>query len=317
MERRSEPTLFSRYEGNPIISVKDLPYPATAIFNTGAARVGDETLLLVRVEDRRGISHLAVARSKDGESGWRIASRPTLAPDPDGHPEERRGIGDARITYLEEREEWAIVYTAYSRTGAMVSLATTRDFERFERHGSVLPPENKNAALFPVRFDGRWAMLHRPVSAFSDTGNHIWLSYSPDLVHWGDHRPLVRARRDGWDAGSVSLSPPPLRTEMGWLLLYHSVRETVGGVTYRLGLAMLDLDDPAQVIARSDAWLFGPEEDYELLGDVEKGVLPCGWIAEGQDVHLYYGASENGIALATAKMPDLLDWLGAHNSLEE
>ena len=180
--------LFRRHPGNPIISVKDFSYPANSVFNAGATRAGDKTLLLMRVEDRRGISHLTVARSKDGISEWGIDPRPTIMPSPDTHPEEIYGIEDPRITYIEEQDQWAILYTAYSEGGPMVSLATTADFQEFERHGPVLPPEDKDAALFPVRFGGRWAMIHRPVSTFPYTGAHIWISFSPDLKHWGDHR---------------------------------------------------------------------------------------------------------------------------------
>ena len=181
----------------------------------------------MRVEDRRGISHLTVARSADGISQWQIDAQPTLMPDPDNYPEEVWGIEDPRITFLEEKEEWAVVYAAYSPGGPLVSLACTRDFKDFQRMGVVMPPEDKDAALFPVRFKDRWAMIHRPVSAFPSMGAHIWISFSPDLNHWGDHQILIPARSGGWwDANKIGLSPPPLRTEERWLILYHGVRTT-------------------------------------------------------------------------------------------
>ena len=181
----------------------------------------------------------------------------------------------SRLTRIEELDLWAVLYTSYSRGGPLVSLATTRDFRTFERKGVVMPPEDKDAALFPVRFRGRWAMLHRPVTAFAGVGAHIWISFSPDMKHWGDHQILIPARQGGWwDANKIGLSPPPLATERGWLILYHGVRQTAGGCIYRLGLALLDLEEPTRVTARADEWVFAPEEPYEVTGDVDKVVFP-------------------------------------------
>jgi len=307
--------LFRRHGGNPIITVKDIPYPANSVFNAGATRVDDEVLLLMRVEDRRGISHLTAARSGDGIGNWRIDKQPSMMPNPETYPEEIWGIEDPRITYLEDQERWAIAYTAYSEGGPLVSLATTVDFESFQRLGPVMPPEDKDAALFPVRFTERWAMIHRPVSTFPSTGAHIWISFSPDLKHWGDHRMLILARKGAWwDAKKIGLSPPPLKTDEGWLILYHGVKVTASGAIYRLGLALLDLENPCQVMTRSDQWVFAPEEKYEVFGDVDKVVFPCGWIADGDTVRLYYGGADKCLALATASLSELLAWLKKHNS---
>jgi len=306
--------LFRRHPDNPIITVKDVPYPANTVFNAGATKIGDETLLLMRVEGRNGISHLTMARSKDGISHWRISGRPNMMPSPKTHPEEIWGIEDPRITWLEESKQWVITYTAYSEGGPLVSLALTSDFQYFDRLGPVMPPEDKDAALFPVRFNGRWSMIHRPVSAFAALGAHIWISFSPDLRHWGDHRILIPARKGGWwDANKIGLSPPPLKTDAGWLILYHGIRVTASGAIYRLGLALLDIEDPCRVIARSDEWVFGPETDYEVFGDVDKVVFPCGWVAEGDEIRLYYGGADSCLALATANTSTLLDWLKEHD----
>jgi len=313
MPDRQFKEIFTRYSGNPIIQAKDIPYQAHSVFNAAATRVGSDTLLLMRVEDRRGISHLTVARSRDGISDWTIDPAPTLLPDPTTHPEEIWGIEDPRITRIEELDLWAVVYTAYSEGGPLVSLATTKNFKVFERRGVVMPPEDKDAALFPVQFNGRWAMLHRPVSAFASMGAHVWISFSPDLKHWGDHQILIPARRGGWwDANKIGLSPPPLWTEKGWLILYHGVRTTASGSIYRLGLALLDLEDPTRLLARSDEWVIGPEESYEIIGDVDKVVFPCGWVPEGDEVYLYYGSADKCIALATASVSEMLAWLEKH-----
>jgi predicted GH43/DUF377 family glycosyl hydrolase len=312
---RSQHELFERHPANPIITARDLPYMANTVFNPAATTLGGETVLLLRVEDRRGLSHLTVARSRDGVTNWRIDPEPSLMGDPEHFPEELWGIEDPRATYLKEQQRWIIAYTSFSRGGPLVSLAATEDFGHFQRLGPVMPPEDKDAAMFPVRFKGRWAMLHRPFStavAGAD-GAHIWISWSPDLRHWGDHHILIRSRRGGWwDANKIGLSPPPLQTSEGWLILYHGVRRTASGSLYRLGLALLDLDDPVKVIARSSEWVFQPERNYERSGDVDNVVFPCGWIEKDGLLHIYYGAADSCVALATAKVPELLDWLKHH-----
>ena len=311
MDKRINHELFARYPKNPILSVKNWPYDANSVFNAGATIVNGETLLFVRVEDFRGFSHFTVARSKDGICGWEIDKTPTFVPDPLNYPEEIWGIEDARITWIPELESWAITYTAFSRGGPLVSLATTKDFKVFKRLGPVMTPEDKDAAIFPIRFKNRWAMLHRPVAKTGDSfSGDIWLSFSPDLKHWGDHQQLIRAREGSWwDANKIGLSSPPLETPNGWLLLYHGVRSTASGSIYRLGLALLALDDPRKVIRRSDEWIFGPKASYEREGDVDDVVFPCGWIEKDGLVDMYYGAADSCIALASAPLDDLVDYI--------
>ena len=142
-----------------------------------------------------------------------------------------------------------------------------------------MPPEDKDAALFPRRFDGRWLLIHRP-SPLHGSAN-IWTSASPDLRHWGDHRLLLEAR-DGawWDASKIGLGPPPLETSEGWLVMYHGVHVTAAGALYRSGLALLDLDDPSIILRRSDDWVLSPTEPYERAGDVADVVFPCGWLLD-------------------------------------
>jgi predicted GH43/DUF377 family glycosyl hydrolase len=300
--------LFRRHPDNPIITAAQLPYEANSVFNAGVGRVGDETVLLLRVEDLRGISYLLVARSADGVTGWRFDATPLLAPDPDRHPEEIWGCEDPRLTWLAERNEWAIAYTAYSRRGPLVSLAMTSDFRDVRRLGPAMPPEDKDAALFPRRFDGRWAMVHRPSPLRG--GAHMWISFSPDLRHWGDHELLLEAREGAWwDANKIGLGPPPLETPDGWLICYHGVHATASGSIYRLGLALLDLENPRNVLRRTDEWVFAPITPYERGGDVENVVFPTGWVLDAASgtLSLYYGAGDSAVALAMAELGEVLD----------
>lgn len=302
--------LFARHPANPILTVRDLPYAANTVMNPGAAMVEGETLLLMRVEDRRGISHLTVARSANGVDGWRIDPRPSFNPAPERHPEEIWGVEDPRLTWLPELGKWIVAYTAYSRRGPLVSLATTTDFRRFERIGPTMPPDDKDAALFPRRFDGRWALLHRPMPVRGNA--NVWVSYSPDLRHWGELSLVLEAREGAWwDAGKIGLGPPPLETPEGWLIMYHGVHTTASGSIYRVGLALLDLEDPRLVRRRTDEWVMGPLEPYERLGDVFGVVFPTGWILDQASglVRLYYGAADTAVGLATASLSDILAYL--------
>jgi len=302
--------LFERHRGNPLLTAADWPYPINTVFNAGATRLLDgTTLLLCRVEDRRGHSHLCAARSRNGIDAWEIDPQPTLAPDVERHPEEIWGVEDPRITYVPELKKYAVTYTSYSRGGPGVSLALTEDFKTFERLGVVMSPEDKDAALMPHKIGGYWAMIHRPVTVF---GAHIWISYSPDLRHWGSHRMILQARRGGWwDANKIGLSPPPIETTKGWLMIYHGVRQTPSGSLYRLGLALFDRETPERCLRRGDMWIFGPEEPYEREGDVGNVVFPCGYTvaSDGDTVNLYYGAADTCMALATGSIRRMLDWL--------
>ena len=302
--------LFTRYPGNPILTQSDWPYPVNSVFNAGAVRLADgDTLLLCRVEDRRGLSDLCTARSANGIDNWRVDSEPTMPAKPREFPEELWGIEDPRITYVPELKQYAIVYTSFARGGPGVSLAMTKDFVTFERYGVIMQPEDKDAALLPRRINGLWALIHRPVTSL---GAHMWISYSPDLRHWGDHKIILEAHRGGWwDANKIGLCSPPIETKRGWLVIYHGVRQTASGSIYRLGLALFELENPSICLKRGDSWMFGPEASYERSGDVKDVVFPCGQTigADGDSINLYSGAADSVVALATGSIRTLLAWL--------
>src|SRR5260221_422258 len=151
--------LFHRHPDNPILTARDWPYPAHTVFNAGACQAGDETILLVRVEDRRGHPHLTVARSNDGESNWQVDSNPSFAPDPENFWEEGWGLENPRLTWVEDLGAWIIANTGFSTRGPLVSLARSKYFVSFTRLGPVMPPEVKDVAVFPRKFGGRYAMI--------------------------------------------------------------------------------------------------------------------------------------------------------------
>jgi len=301
-------TLFTRHPGNPILAPERWPYPVNAVMNAGATRVGDETVLLCRVEDRRGFSHLNCARSPDGVSNWVVDDRPALAYD-GRHPEEEWGLEDPRVTRIDELDRWIITYTVFGPGGPGVSLAATDDFRTFERLGMIMVPEDKNGVLLPRRVGDDWILFHRPTSIH---GADIWMSRSTDLKSWRTPE-LVLDRRPGgwWDSERVGMGPPPLETDEGWLVVYHGVRHTVAGGLYRAGLALLDLENPARVLRRCDEWVLGPQTPIETTGDVPNVVFPCGLTHDARTdrLHLYYGAADTRIGLATAVLSEVLEYV--------
>ncbi len=295
---------FKRYVGNPILSREDIPYPCNTVFNAAAVKFNDEYLLLIRVEDLSGYSHLTLARSKDGYR-FTVDARPWIVPCKEEPFEtyERFGVEDPRITPIDGR--YYITYTAFGPHGPRVGIGVTDDFEHFERIGLVTEVDNKDAVLFPEKINGQYVMIDRP-SGFGGARGDIWITFSPDLIHWGKAKVLL-APEPGWSSSKLGISTPPIKTSEGWLLLYHGVRQTGAGRLYRVGAMLLDLENPAKVLDYTPHFIFGPEEVYERTGDVPNVVFPCGAIPEDDGtLKVYYGAADTYIALAEARIDDLV-----------
>ncbi|MDO8681909.1 MAG: glycoside hydrolase family 130 protein [Armatimonadota bacterium] len=295
--------IVHRWEGNPIITVEDIPFRCNSVFNAAAAMYGDEYILLLRVEDLGGRSVFALARGYDG---FHFNVEPTPAMEPsDVEPfqtYERRGIEDPRITEIDG--VYYIMYTAYSQYGPCLALAKTPDFKTFTRIGIISEPENKDGALFPKKIGGRYARLDRPHAGL---GN-IWVSYSEDLKMWGDSQVVMTGIGGRWDCDRIGASTPPIETPEGWLEIYHGVKCTSGGPVYRLGVALLDLEDPSKVIKRSMTPILSPREYYERIGDVGNVVFSCGAIPSGHNGNLmvYYGAGDTCICVGTTTIDELV-----------
>jgi len=301
---------FKRYEGNPILIPENWPYDVNSVFNPGAVNFDGEVLLLARVEDGQGYSHLTVATSEDGKTQWEISSTPALTAE-SGFGEAIFGLEDPRIVWQEDRQEYVVTYVSFFKGVAgmppCISLATTKDFKTFKHLGQQLMPSNKDASLFPRKIRGRYALINRPIVGGTED---IWVSFSKDLKFWGENRVLLSVRSPRtWDCSKIGLGPPPIETPNGWLIIYHGVRNTASGNIYRIGLALLDIET-LEVIRRSRDWVFGPKEDYEILGDVGNIVFPCGAVVNGKnELLVYYGAADSVIALTIADLADILQYL--------
>ena len=189
-------------------------------------------------------------------------------------------------------------------------MATTEDFTSVERRGIVMHPEDKNAALLPERIDGKWVLFHRPMTAFGGSRGEVLLSRSEDLVSWSAPERVLQPREGAWwDSLRIGMGPPPLKTDSGWLLIYHGVKETVAGALYRVGLALVDLDEPTRLLHRAPDWVFAPLAPYEREGDVPNAVFPCGLVHDETcgEVRMYYGAADTTICVATARLDELLE----------
>lgn len=251
------------------------------------------------------LSHLRLARSTDGFT-FTIEKAPALFPT---EPYEEYGIEDPRMTLLEGTVY--INYTAVSRYGVGVALAATRDFVTYRKHGIILPPENKNVVIFPERVGGYYVMLHRP--ATTGLGNQqIWMAYSTDMIHWGNHRPLMSRRPGMWDSIRIGAGAVPIKTPYGWLEIYHGVNEQQG---YCLGAVLLDINDPSRILARSNIPFLIPETEYERVGFYGNVVFTCGAVvteaSNASIVSIYYGAADQYTCRADIALEDILDSIHA------
>lgn len=241
------------------------------------------------------ISHIRLARSVDGIH-FTIDERPFLYPVDE---REEYGVEDARVVCIEGR--YYINYTAVSRDSWATALAVTNDFRSVERLGLIFHPENKDVAIFPERIGGKYYALHRPNNSGFGRAS-IWIAESPDLIHWGNHRCLIRPRETPWESIKIGGGAPPVRTDEGWLIIYHGKGEH----GYALFGLLLDLEEPWRVIRRGDVPILIPEEPYEREGFFGHVVFSNGVVEREGKLYIYYGASDETTCLAIAEIDEVL-----------
>lgn len=292
-----------RYSGNPILTRDDIE-DANSVFNSSVVPFKGEFRGIFRCDKTDMLPLLHKGKSKDGIH-WEIEDEPfKFANEIEGVP---YPYGyDPRICEIEGRY-YIIWCTGMKNWDPTIGLAYTDDFETIYRIENPFLPYNRNGALFPRKINGNYVLLSRPMApAHSDIGN-IYLSQSPDLKYWGQHR-LVMETKGGWQSVKIGSGPTPIETDEGWLLIYHGVKETCNGLTYYAGSAILDRDDPSKVLYRSKKYILSPREIYEQVGDVQNVVFPCTAMCDKDTgrIALYYGAADTVVGLAFTTVDDLV-----------
>jgi predicted GH43/DUF377 family glycosyl hydrolase len=296
--------ILHRFEGNPIITLEDIPFRCNTVFNGTVVKKGGEYFHLFRVEGQQGYSVFALAKSKDGLH-FTVENKPVMEPAQKGPfaMYEKRGIEDPRFTTIDG--VYYIMYTAYSEYGTRIALAKTEDFFHYERIALVSETGNKDGILFPERINGEYVRLDRPIG--KGVGS-MWVSYSKNLVDWGKSEILMTPRDGMWDSYRIGASVLPIRTRHGWLEIYHGVKMTSAGPIYRIGTVLMDLEQPHKVVARCNKPILSPREDYERIGDVGNVAFACGAVVEDTgEIKVYYGAADTCICVATAELENLID----------
>jgi predicted GH43/DUF377 family glycosyl hydrolase len=334
--------LLKRYEGNPVLSPRPGAWDSVSTFNPGAVLHEGRVLMLYRAVSDIGqyVSRFGLAASEDGRRFERVVDGPVFGPRQDY---EAGGVEDARITC--EGDQFLITYAAVSvvpgpayadmdfftvtkqdpyaeRPGippmgpSYTGLLRSHDLRNFTQEGLITPPgvDDRDGVLFPEKVGGRYVMLHRPTSwvgeRYGTEKPAIWLAYSHDLHTWdygeGDGN-LLMVPEAGWEEAKIGAGPPPVRTDAGWLMIYHGVDHRY---VYRVGAALLDLEDPSRVLARTSDFLMQPGEEWEQAGIIPNVCFPTAALWEpGRELLVYYGAADMHVGLATADMDELLDYL--------
>ncbi len=297
-----------RYKGNPIINKDGIP-SSNSIFNSAVVPFGDGYAGIFRCDSKAVSMDIYAGFSKDGVN-WEIQHEPIKFEGADPEILKREYRYDPRVCFIEDRYyiTWCNGYH-----GPTIGVGYTFDFKTFIQCENAFLPYNRNGVLFPRKINGNFAMLSRP----SDTGHtpfgDIFYSQSPDLEHWGRHRFVMgtyRGDASAWQSTKIGAGPIPIETDEGWLLIYHGVLTTCNGMVYRIGSAILDIDEPWKVKYRTKNYILAPEELYERVGDVPNVVFPCAAISDADTgrIAIYYGCADTVTGLAFTTVDELVKY---------
>jgi beta-1,4-mannooligosaccharide/beta-1,4-mannosyl-N-acetylglucosamine phosphorylase len=299
------PGICWRYPANPIIP-RDLLPTSNSIFNSAVVPYMGAFAGVFRCDDTIRNMQLHTGRSKDGIT-WEIEPERIRFQSDDPEVARWEYGYDPRVVWLEDRYyvTWCNGYH-----GPTIGVAWTEDFVTYHKLENAFLPYNRNGVLFPRKIRGKYAMYSRP----SDTGHtpfgDVFYSESPDMVHWGCHRWVMRPC-GGWQATKVGVGPIPIETTEGWLVIYHGVLTSCNGFVYSAGAMLTDIDEPWKVIARAAPYILNPRETYECVGDVPNVVFPCAALADAATgrIAIYYGGADTVTALAFCQVDELIAWI--------
>ncbi|MFQ5952770.1 MAG: glycosidase [Candidatus Omnitrophota bacterium] len=305
--------VLKRYKGNPILAPKGDGWESIMVYNCAAIYEGGKVHIVYRAQGSKpGVSRLGYASSTDGFQIDERLDYPVFGPDP-ASDLERFGIEDPRLTRVDDK-----IYLNYSAYGSNMGMIfpvngvqigiSSISVDDFLSHrwnwGPRMYPfyrvDNKNSCFFPEKHNGKFVLIHR-------IPPHMWIAYSDDMMTWENQKILMSPEFE-WEYFKIGGGAPPIKTDKGWILIYHGVDREM---RYRLGLALLDLEDPGKVIRRYDRPFLEPETDYEKNGVVPNVTFSCGAVVIGDTLFVYYGGADTVICVATAKVRDVLNLLKA------
>lgn len=301
-----------RYSQNPVIGRYDIP-DSNSIFNSAVVPFEDGFAGVFRCDNKAVQMNIYVGFSRDGIN-WDIEHKPIEMEAGNTQMIESDYKYDPRVVWIEDRF-WVTWCNGYH--GPTIGMAYTHDFKTFYQCENAFLPFNRNGVLFPEKIDGKYAMLSRP----SDNGHtpfgDIYISFSPDMKYWGEHRCVMKVSpfpESAWQCTKIGAGPIPIRTDEGWLMIYHGVVNTCNGFRYSMGAALLDIDQPDKVLYRSRSYLLAPAMDYEMVGDVPNVVFPCAALVEDNKLAVYYGAADTSVAMSFGYLDEVIDFI-KNNSL--
>ena len=295
----------TRYKNNPILTKDDIPYKVETVHNAAVTKFKGQYIMLFRSHLDTGRSIIGLAKSDDGFN-FKSTESPFMTPskEPLFSEYEEFGVEDPRITFLEDT--YYITYSAYSKHGVRIGLAKTTDFENLQRLAFITQADYRNTVIFPEKINDRYVKLDRPHSDISPWS--IWISFSPDLIHWGNSQLVMKPVKYHWDEMKIGPGAPPIKTDKGWLEIYHGVFPTMDGCIYRLGVALHKLDEPEIILGVGDRWILQPEDPWEIVGYVHNVVFSCAAVAEDDGtVKIYWGGADKVMCAGTAIIDELLE----------
>ncbi|MDT8719080.1 glycoside hydrolase family 130 protein [Clostridium sp. 19966] len=301
-----------RHEGNPIVNWN--PTKSTArIYNSAVVPYEDGFIGIFRADHKDGVARIHLGRSKDALT-WDIEDDVIHWKDEAGNDYQPNYSYDPRLVKIEDTY-YIIWCTDFA--GAALGLGMTKDFKTFTRLENPFIPFNRNGVLFPKKINGKYLLLSRPSDSGHTPFGDIFLSESPDLVHWGKHRRVMTKGGGWWQSVKIGAGPIPIETNEGWLMFYHGVSGTCNGFVYSFGAAILDKENPAKVLYRTKDYILTPEKPYETTGFVPNVTFPCATLhdAETGRIAIYYGAADTYVAVAYSKVDELVDFIKANSQL--
>lgn len=304
-----------RHDGNPIINWNPSAR-AARVFNSAVVPYGDGFIGVFRADQKHGRPFLHVGRSVDGLC-WEIDDVEIQWRDEKGEPYQPTYAYDPRLVKIDDAY-YVIWCTEFG--GPALGLGMTRDFETFTRLENISSPFNRNGVLFPRKVNGKYLLLTRPSDSGHTPFGDIFLSESPDLVHWGRHRQVMTSGGLGWwQSTKIGAGAVPIETSEGWLLFYHGVVNTCNGFVYSMGAALLDLEQPARVLCRTRDYVLTPEMPYETNGFVPNVVFPCATLQDAGTgrIAIYYGAADTYVAVAYTQVDELIAYIKSNSHLNK